>query len=249
MEDNQLFPRLKDLCRRCISKNIPTNTFFLTPREQIEAQNYARAELELTPVFFGGYEDAERKIAFFLPDYIEPSAESLSDSLRAVCAVSPFASLSHRDYLGALMNIGIERECIGDILFFDGKCYFFLTPAVAPHVLSSLVRVGREGVSLTEVPLNSLPSFVKDVKEITFTVQSMRADAVIAGIFRISRSLCQDLFPKGDISINYFPCMDRDFPVSEGDILSLRHHGKAKILKADGRSRKGRIFVTAGIYC
>ena len=111
-----------------------------------------------------------------------------------------------------------------------------------------MVKVGRDGVSVSEVDLFSLPAFEKELKEVTFTVQSLRIDAVASGIFRLSRSSCQDLFIRGDVSLNHFPCLDKDASVSEGDIISLRHYGKAKILSADGRSRKGRIFVTAGIY-
>ena len=248
MEESQIFPRLRDLYTRCVNKNIVTNTAFLTPREQAEALEAARRHWGCTPYFFGGWPDAERRMAFFLPDYLDAGSFDPSPYLRAIRAQTPFAAPTHRDYLGALMNLGIERECIGDILLRDGAGYFFLTPAITPHVLDSLVRVGRGGVSLSEVALDSLPAFAADLREITFTVQSMRADAVVSGIFRISRSACQPLFQQGEVTLNYFPCLDKDAPVCEGDILSLRHHGKARILSSDGRSKKGRIFVTAGIY-
>lgn len=248
MEENQLFPRLRDLYTRSAAKNIVTHTVFLTPREQAEALDAARRNWGCTPYFFGGWPDAERRMAFFLPDYLDEGSFDPSPYLRAIEARTPFAAPTHRDYLGALMNLGIERECIGDILLRDGTGYFFLTPAITPHVLDSLVRVGRSGVSLSEIGLSDLPAFASELREVTFTVQSMRADAVLSGIFRISRSACQSFFQQGEVSLNYFPCMDRDASVGEGDILSLRHHGKARILSADGRSKKGRIFVTAGIY-
>ncbi|MEA4920265.1 MAG: YlmH/Sll1252 family protein [Clostridiaceae bacterium] len=247
MENDQLLPRLKDLWARCLNKSIVTNTFFLTPREQMEALSFCRS-IGAPIYFFGGYMESERKMAFFLPDYINCDTFDPSPYIKAVWAKTPFASLSHRDFLGSLMAIGIERECIGDIIVKAQEAWFFLTPAITPHVIDTMVRVGRDGASLSELPLTDLPTFTSEIQEQTFTVQSMRADAIVAGIFRLSRSSCQELFAKGDININYFPCMDKDDPVSVGDIISLHHYGKAKILSADGKSKKGRTFVTAGIY-
>ena len=248
MEERDLLPRIKDLANRCANKNIITCSPFLTPHEQAEVLEYCRRVLRVTPLFHGGYEDAERRMAFFLPDWLDEESFDPSPYMKAVEAKAPFSSLSHRDFLGSLMGLGIERECVGDIIVKEQTGWFFLLPSITPHVLSSMVKVGRDGVSVSEVDLFSLPAFEKELKEVTFTVQSLRIDAVASGIFRLSRSSCQDLFIRGDVSLNHFPCLDKDASVSEGDIISLRHYGKAKILSADGRSRKGRIFVTAGIY-
>ncbi len=248
METTELFPRLRDLHKRCSNKNIITNTFFLTPREQLEALEFCRRELGCSPFFFGGYPEAERRMAFFLPDWQEEESFDPSPYLKAIEAKTPFAALSHRDFLGSLMGMGIERECVGDILVRGDAAWFFLTPAITPHVLDSMVHVGREGVSLSEIDFEALPRFEQDLEEITFTVQSLRIDAVVSGIFRVSRSSVQDLVMRGDVTLNYFPCLDKDAPVQEGDMISLRHHGKARVLSADGKSKKGRTFVTAGLF-
>lgn len=248
METTELFPRLRDLHKRCINKNIITNTFFLTPREQMEARDFCRRELGTDPFFFGGYPEAERRMAFFLPDWADPDTFDPSPYLKAIEARTPFAAPSHRDFLGSLMGMGIERECVGDILVRGEQAWFFLTPAIAPHVLDSMVHVGRDGVSLSEIDFEALPHFEAELKEVTFTVQSLRIDAVVSGIWKTSRSSVQDLVLRGDVTLNYFPCLDKDAPVQTGDMISLRHHGKAKILSADGKSKKGRTFVTAGVF-
>lgn len=248
METTELFPRLRDLHKRCINKNIITNTFFLTPREQMEARDFCRRELGTYPFFFGGYPKAERRMAFFLPDWADPDTFDPSPYLKAIEARTPFAAPSHRDFLGSLMGMGIERECVGDILVRGEQAWFFLTPAIAPHVLDSMVHVGRDGVSLSEIDFEALPHFEAELKEVTFTVQSLRIDAVVSGIWKTSRSSVQDLVLRGDVTLNYFPCLDKDASVQTGDMISLRHHGKAKILSADGKSKKGRTFVTAGVF-
>lgn len=247
MSDDQLLPRLRDLAGRCANKNIPCATFFLTPAEQAEAIEYGRS-LPVRPSFFGGYPEAERRLACFLPDYLTEETFDPSQFITAVHASAPFSSLSHRDFLGSLMGLGIERQCVGDIIVKDPDCWFFLTCAIASHVLDSMVKVGRGGVSLEEISLDEVPSFQTDMQEISFTVQSLRIDAILSGVFRISRSSCQELFPRGDVTLNFLPCMDKDAAVEPGDIISVRHKGKARILSADGRSKKGRTFVTAGIY-
>ena len=248
METTELFPHLRDLHKRCINKNIITNTFFLTPREQMEARDFCRRELGTDPFFFGGYPEAERRMAFFLPDWADPDTFDPSPYLKAIEARTPFAAPSHRDFLGSLMGMGIERECVGDILVRGEQAWFFLTPAIAPHVLDSMVHVGRDGVSLSEIDFEALPHFEAELKEVTFTVQSLRIDAVVSGIWKTSRSSVQDLVLRGDVTLNYFPCLDKDASVQTGDMISLRHHGKAKILSADGKSKKGRTFVTAGVF-
>ena len=248
METTELFPRLRDLHKRCINKNIITNTFFLTPREQMEARDFCRRELGTDPFFFGGYPEAERRMAFFLPDWADPDTFDPAPYLKAIEARTPFAAPSHRDFLGSLMGMGIERECVGDILVRGEQAWFFLTPAIAPHVLDSMVHVGRDGVSLSEIDFEALPHFEAELKEVTFTVQSLRIDAVVSGIWKTSRSSVQDLVLRGDVTLNYFPCLDKDASVQTGDMISLRHHGKAKILSADGKSKKGRTFVTAGVF-
>lgn len=246
--ENELLPRLRDLYNQSVNKNKVACTSFLTPKEQAEALAYCKSNFGLSPLFIGGYSEAERRIAFFLPDYIDQDTFDPSPYIKVVEAKAPFLKLSHRDYLGALMNMGIERECIGDIIVTSDGGYFFLIPTVAGHVLSTLSHIGRGGVSLSEVAFSDLPPYSPDIKETTFTVMSLRADAVTSGIFKISRSACQDLFIKGDVVLNYFPCYDRDEDIAVGDVISLRHYGKAKILSIDGKSKKGRTFVTAGIY-
>ena len=99
-----------------------------------------------------------------------------------------------------------------------------------------------------ELPLDRVRPPKRETRALTFTVMSMRLDAVAAGMFRLSRSACAKLIEAGMLSLNYSVCDRTDAPVHGGDILSLRGHGKGVVAELGGNSRKGRIFVTAEIY-
>ena len=96
--------------------------------------------------------------------------------------------------------------------------------------------------------LNEIEAPERKVKVHTFTVQSMRLDAVAAGLFRLSRTQTADLIRAGLVSLNHLPCLRTDAPIREGDIIAVRGHGKASVAEAGGQSRKGRIFLRGEVY-
>ena len=131
-EDRFLMAKLWDKRTGAIRKNIPGETAYLSPRE-LEMARYLFGD-EPGLYAFGGYEDAERKMLVYLPDYLEESTLYGEDS-PLVCLEGTFFQgdeLSHRDILGALMGAGIQRETVGDILVEKGRCLFFVTREIAP---------------------------------------------------------------------------------------------------------------------
>ena len=99
-----------------------------------------------------------------------------------------------------------------------------------------------------EIALENVPVPERKVKEVSFTVQSPRLDAVLSGLFHLSRSACARQIGAGSVSLNYTECLKPDAPVKEGDVLSLRGAGKGSVREIGGSSRKGRVFVTAELY-
>ena len=196
-------------------------------------------------LFFGGYEDSERSVAFFLPEGEDP--DQIISALRAVHYRAFFGEPGHRDYLGALLASGVSRDRIGDILIDGADTTVFCLPGILSYLLT-VERIGRASVRAEEIPLDRVCPPMRETKEIRFTVMSPRADAVASGMFRLSRTACVRLIEEGLLSLNYSVCTKTDAPVREGDVLSLRGHGKGVIAELGGSSRKGRIFVTAEIY-
>ena len=246
MENHELIRRLEDLAARCEKSGAVTGSHFLTPAEQYQTEQFFKNR-GVSLLLHGGHADCERRAAFFLPDWLEPEYFDPGEYLRAIRLTAHFGTPGHRDYLGALLGMGIGREWLGDIWVEGDGATVFCLPSVEKHLLS-IDKAGR--VSLTAQPLSfdALRAPERKVKELSFTVMSPRLDAVVAGMFRISRTEAARQISLGMVSINYSVSDKTDTAVREGDTLSLRGAGKGKVTGFGGNSRKGRLYVYTEIY-
>lgn len=243
-QSGDLIRRLEDLSLRCERANCLTSTPFLTPAEQVSALHWVR-QRGCRTVLTGGHPECERKVLFFLPEWMEElSAEE------AICAIrleAAFGTPGHRDYLGALLGLGVKREVVGDIWVDGQSATVFCLPAVAEH-LASITQAGRVSLSAKRIPLFEVNAPALSRKEVSFTVMSPRLDAVCSDLFRISRESAAKLIKLGAASLNYLPCLKPDAQVSPGDVISLRGYGKAQIVSIGGQSKKGRTYLNAEVY-
>ena len=250
MEENELLKRAEELCRRSERTGKMTGTVFLTPAEQMLLRERIHPDRGTRMCFFGGYEDSERRIAVFLPEEDAEEAETVerrNELIRAVHFKAYFGEPGHRDYLGALLASGIVRDRLGDILISGAETTVFCLPGICGHLLT-VGRIGRVSVKAEEIPLDQVCVPKREYKKKSFSVMSMRLDAVAAGLFHLSRTESARLIEAGFLQLNYEECLKTDKPVREGDILSLRGAGKGKITGTGGTSRKGRLFVYAELY-
>ena len=247
MEEHELLRRAEDLRERCERSGTLCATHFLTPAERLRLERWAKTQPDCRLVFSGGHPDCERCVAFFLPDYLEPDWLDLSGQIKAIELTAAFGSPGHRDYLGALLGMGVGREWLGDIWVKDNTAVIFCLPGVERHLLS-IDKVGRCTVRARSLTLEAVPAPERRVKEKSFSVQSLRLDAVVGGLFDLSRTEAARQIAAGNVSLNYELSIKTDSPVREGDILSLRGRGKGKITGTGGTSRKGRLFVYGEIY-
>ena len=247
-EDRLLLAKLWDKIQAGIRRCIISNTCFLSLREQEMARYLFGVEPGLT--FFGGYDDAERKMLVYLPEYLEEDSLYEADS-PVVCLRATFFeedALSHRDFLGALMGAGIARETVGDICVGKGFCDFFVTAEIAPYVEQNFFSAGRTKLHLSRISLKDAQIPEPEIKEIKDTVASLRLDSVISSGFRIGRSLAAQYISAGKAAIDGLPCEKPDKPVSEGMKISVRGLGKIKLASVNGRTKKDRISVVIHRY-
>ena len=247
MEKSDFIKRIEDLSERSERNSELTCTAFLTPAEQYELAEWAAKNKDAAPYLSGGRDDAERKIAFFLPWYIQAEELEINKYITAIKIQSFFGEPGHRDYLGAILGLGINRDRIGDIIVIGSAAYVLCVPSVAKALLTQLEKVGRCGVKLSEIEIKSIPPVEKKTRKLNFTVKSLRLDAVTGDVFGISRTKAAEYIRYGAVSLNYSVCQQTDAEIKEGDVISLRGKGKACITSVGGRSKKDRLFIEAEI--
>ncbi len=251
MEKEELLfrKRIGELARICYERDVPVHTDFLTLNEQT---TFLSLVPSLPPVRYeltGGYEMAERKVVCFLPSYEECLWNNPFTCLLAQPVNPRFSQeLTHRDYLGALMNLGIERDKIGDILI-DGKlCRIFCMEDMADYLCGELHSVSRTTLTLSRVPAGELkiePRF----ERISGSVASLRLDCVLALAWKSSRSKMTPYIDGEKVFVNGRLALSNSQVLKDGDIVSVRGLGKFAYRGVETETKKGRLFIALDRYC
>lgn len=236
---------LWSLLKKTEKTNVGQWTYFADPRQQQIARELLQHFPALKCSFFGGYPDAERVRICFSPFTISESPEESINCL-SIEGNFPESILTHRDFLGAVLGLGLKREMIGDIIYRGEKeAFLLLTAELKPFVLGSLQTVGRFPVKVTELPLGELQEQLgpRRVKEIKGTVASLRLDAVAGLGFGLSRSKIAPLVKGGQVKVNYQIVSQPSRTVKVGDLISLAGRGRIEVVETMGESRKGRTHL------
>lgn len=243
-EERLLLLRAAEKLERGQARQTPASTAFLTPREQALLRSI------LPQIrFFGGTQNAERKIAYYSPDYLD-EADYLENG-PVVCLRGSFYeknSLTHRDVLGALMGAGIRRDAVGDISVRESECDIFVLVELAKYLLDNLTGAGRQHLSLKQIPLRQAVAPAPEIREMRVTVAALRLDSVLAAGFHLSRTAALEAVRGGLVAVDGLTCLKPDRSVSEGNELSLRGRGKLRLISVEGNTRKGRLGLLLGIY-
>ena len=266
-ETDYLESRIRELADRTYKNEYTVNTEFLSISEQAsfyEALKKLGVPADSDRVFGvrftlqGGYDDAERRAAFFLPSWLDTETfirnEQTSPDLLTCLHISPLQKkfsdpLTHRDYLGALMSLGIERDRTGDILIDheDHSAYIFIFKNIAEIVCRELVRVRHTSVSAEEIPpiqCTVRPSF--EIRE--GSVASERLDAVLSFVLRLARAKAQELIAREDVYVNGRTARSGGAVLREGVRVSVKGHGKFIYEGVLSSTKKGRDFIRVRVF-
>ena len=261
--DSLLEARLRDGLARSGRGEVAT-LYYLTPREQRRAERFLRSLGEWSNTYrFGGYADAERACLFLLPDYLSAMLESMSDASAAeveallqdwigdaVCAVrilgSGYRVLTHRDYLGSILALGLERDAFGDIAVQDEReAILFCTRRMADFLCENLTHVASDCVKCTPYVLDEQFTDGRKYRAIHDTVASPRLDCVVAALTNLSREAAQSAVREGRVEVEFEPVEEIDFVLSPPVTLSIRGYGRFILRSFDGETRKGRLRMRA----
>ncbi len=196
--------------------------------------------------FYGGHESAERVFMCIYPDYAEISADDYPFQAVTVTA-RPTAQLTHRDWLGSLMSLGIRRDSVGDILTDGSKGVIFLADGIVDYVVGQLQKVGGEGVKIQlgyTLPLPETNGF----EELRFTVASTRLDCVVSALCSYSRSKAEEVICAGLVTVDSTECLSTTKKVSAGSRIAVRGKGKFIIDNCFFTTRKGRTVMCVRKY-
>lgn len=248
-EDRLALAKVLDKAEQASGRNIPAVTDFLSPQQRAQALDllHLAGISESAYVLQGGYEGAERQVLQFLPDWMEPeSAEAPIRCLRAVFREEE--KLSHRDFLGSLMGMGIVREKVGDILVAPGSADLLVLEGVADFLLQSWSSAGRAKLRVSAIEPENLHIPTVQRKEVRDTVSSLRLDAVAASGFRLARGKAAALIESGKVQLNWRECVKPDKLLEAGDVVSARGFGKFELGEVGGLTRKGRVSIVLRVY-
>ena len=245
---DRMIRHLLDLCVRSERAGIWVYSGFLSLAEQddfIRFPESARYDYS----FDGGYEAAERKLL------VAGNADTVGyppDPPVRVIAVKPASpkfteDLSHRDYLGAILNLGIERSLIGDILVREKEAWFFCLDSAADFLASSLTRVRNTTVSVSLVT-GEVPELQTRFESVRLNVASERLDAILSAFTGLSRARTAPLFSGEKVFVNGRVVTDKSMKLKEGDIVSVRGFGKAVYDGIEYETRKSRLWVSMRKY-
>ena len=242
-EDDELLARLLDKVDIHERSGLMQHSRFLSERDRLCCEPVLRV-LGKEAVFWGGYGEAERTVLILPAEWQEPESVMRSDSGPVAVLRAEYhgaENLSHRDYLGALMGLGIERDLVGDIIPREGSCDIVLLREIVPYVMQNLTSAGRASLSLREIP--EAEAREAEFRLLRDTVASLRLDAVVGSGFGLAREKAAAAIRAGKASVNSMECLKPDKLVEAGDRISLRGLGKMELSEVGGLSRKGRTQI------
>lgn len=241
--------RLEELANRSYANQQYLFTGFLSAAE---LDIYYQMEHELSyasAVLFGGTNDCERVMLRFGSEALCGYEESFPIACVAIVPLlEKFGEvLSHRDYLGALMNLGLERSTLGDIIIEGKHAFLFCTEQMAPYILENLDKIKHTNVQCSlakEIP----KSTVVQVERKIVQVGAMRADSIIAKVYHLSRSESLNLFRAKKVFVNGRQTENNSGSLKPEDKVTVRGYGRFCCVNIVGESKKGKLNVEVDVY-
>lgn len=231
--------RILDKVEIVINNHTVESTDFLDPYGRLLAKSILSRFMEIGYKEEGGLLETERQIISIYPDYYLSS--NIDSNITALQIKTNLEDLSHRDFLGAILKLGIKRTKVGDILIQEEYADIIVKKEIADFITINLERVGNKKVSITEKPLEQLAPSIVDYNEINKTLSSYRLDVYISATYNLSRQESMNIIKSGNVKVNWEPTDKVSKELDAGDVISIRGYGRSILYSVDGISKKGRI--------
>lgn len=220
-------------------------TDFLDPREQqIVSSIVGSSNEEIKFIFFGGGDETERRRGIIAPYYEEISDKQFEMTLLEGTFDNKFNRLKHRDILGAFMSLGIDRKKIGDIFVADDHFQIIITEELTSYMIMNLQQIKKARINLKERAFSHLIRKQDQWITTNQTVSSLRLDIMVKEIYRMSRKDAVTYIKGNRVKVNHTDIDDPSVQVVAEDLISVRGHGRSKVVEINGVTRKDKIRVT-----
>ena len=241
-EGEAMAVKLVDFAAQAIKNRKCKITGFLTPFEQEMASVIANSLGELNVDFYGGFSGSERQRAAFCHVDFQGSPNFEIAVIKAEWN-GEFARLGHRDVLGSLLSLGVDREFIGDIIATKDCAKILVDKKMCDYFTANLTQIGGASVTTTVDELENISPKEERTKEIRATVASLRIDSIAAAGFGMSRSKAVQEIAAEKIKLNWQTVKNASQAIKQGDILSMRGRGRLEVAEIRGQTKKGRVGV------
>jgi RNA-binding protein YlmH len=224
-------------------------TDFLDPRQTEILTTLVQRTNNVALRLDGGYEAAERKRALIAPDYYQADLIDMGIEVLSVdSGDGKFIALTHGDYMGSILGLGMKRDKIGDIHVLETGCHCLAAAEVSSYLALHLQQVHRVSVQTTVIPLEQLQQGKTSLEKMSLSVASLRLDGIVSDAFRLSRAKVLTPIKSGKCRVNWKVEEDPSKPLKDGDMVSVQGLGRFKVLVIEGLSKKGRVRLTIGHY-
>lgn len=249
-DDKILFSKIIDQLNFCKKNYEPTFTDFLPILKILEFNSILSTQyIEQNILIWGGFENCERAIIGFFPEYILPQQQDFPISFLQITYNEKYSkTLSHREFLGSILGLGIDRAKVGDILIENNNAICFLYKDIINYVATNLERVSSTKVKtkiLTQQQCNITPP---KLEEKSIIISSLRLDAVLSGAFNIARGKISDYIKAEKAFVNFVIQTNGAKTVKPNDIITLRGVGRIKVLDIVGTTKKDRTILNIAKY-
>ncbi len=238
--------RLQDAIDLCNRWHKPQFIGFLDENERLAAEKLTSQIGFKNYMLWGGHAASERVVFGVFPDYMQPEEQTFPIKSFTAC-FRPCDQLSHRDFLGAFLSLGIERATLGDFLIEDGRCVLFVRAEISDYIFMQMKKVGNIGVTLKAGAKNPLPAG-RGYTEFSFVIASSRLDCVIAAFAGYSRQKANAAIKAGLVTHNYEVSQSTSKTVVDGDKIAIRGKGKFVVDYFGAITKKGKLSIYGRKY-
>ena len=232
--------KILDKIEIVLNKHISQTTDFLNPYEFTLALSVLNRFNDISYSIDGGYEGAERKIITIYPPYI--FREDIEVPISSLKIIGDLKLVEHKDYLGSILSLGINRNKIGDILVYDDEAIIIVKEEINSFILYNLEKIKNKNIEVSLHNQSNIQTPKVEYKELNEFLVSLRIDTIISSTLNLSRKESMNIINSGKVKLNFEFIDKPSKEVEEGDMISVKGYGRFILHQIKGRSKKDRFI-------